>query len=41
LAEETQKSLLPHCLPQFENFRIHAFNKPTRYVEGISTISCN
>jgi len=34
LAEETQKSLLPHCLPQFENFRIHAFNKPTRYVGG-------
>ena len=33
-AEETQKSLLPHCLPQFENFRIHAFNKPTRYVGG-------
>ncbi|MGO8732496.1 MAG: PP2C family protein-serine/threonine phosphatase [Terriglobia bacterium] len=34
LAEETQQSLLPHCLPQFENFRIHAFNKPTRYVGG-------
>ena len=34
LAEETQKSLLPHCLPQFENFPIHAFNKPTRYVGG-------
>ena len=34
LAEETQKSLLPHCLPQFENFRIHAFKKPTRYVGG-------
>jgi serine phosphatase RsbU (regulator of sigma subunit) len=34
LAEETQKSLLPHCLPQFENFHIHAFNKPTRYVGG-------
>jgi len=34
LAEETQKSLLPHCLPEFENFRIHAFNKPTRYVGG-------
>ena len=33
-AEETQKSLLPHCLPEFENFRIHAFNKPTRYVGG-------
>jgi sigma-B regulation protein RsbU (phosphoserine phosphatase) len=34
LAQETQKSLLPHSLPQFENFRIHAFNKPTRYVGG-------
>ena len=34
LAEETKKSLLPHCLPEFENFRIHAFNKPTRYVGG-------
>jgi serine phosphatase RsbU (regulator of sigma subunit) len=33
-AEETQKSLLPHCLPQFENYRIHAFNNPTRYVGG-------
>jgi serine phosphatase RsbU (regulator of sigma subunit) len=34
LAEETQKSLLPRCLPQFENFRIHAFNHPTRFVGG-------
>ena len=34
LAEETQKSLLPRCLPQFENYRVHAFNKPTRYVGG-------
>jgi serine phosphatase RsbU (regulator of sigma subunit) len=34
LAQETQESLLPRCLPQFENFRIHAFNKPTRYVGG-------
>jgi serine phosphatase RsbU (regulator of sigma subunit) len=34
LAQETQESLLPHSLPQFENFRIHAFNKPTRYVGG-------
>jgi len=33
-AEETQKSLLPHCLPQFENFRVQAFNNPTRYVGG-------
>src|SRR5580658_4242631 len=29
LAQETQESLLPRSLPQFENFRIHAFNKPT------------
>jgi serine phosphatase RsbU (regulator of sigma subunit) len=34
LAQETQESLLPRDLPQFENFRIHAFNKPTRYVGG-------
>jgi serine phosphatase RsbU (regulator of sigma subunit) len=34
LAQETQVSLLPHSLPQFENFRIHAFNNPTRYVGG-------
>ena len=34
LAQQTQESLLPRCLPQFENFRIHAFNKPTRYVGG-------
>jgi serine phosphatase RsbU (regulator of sigma subunit) len=34
LAEETQKSLLPRCLPQFVNYRVHAFNKPTRYVGG-------
>src|SRR5580658_5269784 len=34
LAQETQESLLPHALPQFENFRIHAFNRPTRYVGG-------
>jgi serine phosphatase RsbU (regulator of sigma subunit) len=34
LAQETQESLLPRCLPQFENFRIHAFNHPTRYVGG-------
>src|ERR1035441_4868230 len=33
-AEETQKCLLPHSLPQFENFRVHAFNNPTRYVGG-------
>ena len=34
LARETQQSLLPRSLPQFENFNIHAFNNPTRYVGG-------
>ncbi|MEO8052715.1 MAG: SpoIIE family protein phosphatase [Acidobacteriota bacterium] len=34
LAQETQESLLPRSLPQFENFSIHAFNNPTRYVGG-------
>ena len=34
LAQETQVSLLPRFLPQFENFRIHAYNSPTRYVGG-------
>jgi len=34
LAQETQESLLPRSLPQFENFHIHAFNNPTRYVGG-------
>lgn len=34
LAQQTQESLLPRCLPRFENFRIHAFNNPTRYVGG-------
>ncbi|MGA3075234.1 MAG: SpoIIE family protein phosphatase [Bryobacteraceae bacterium] len=34
LAQETQASLLPRCLPQFENFSIHAYNSPTRYVGG-------
>jgi sigma-B regulation protein RsbU (phosphoserine phosphatase) len=34
LAQETQESLLPRSLPEFENFRIHAFNSPTRYVGG-------
>ena len=34
LAQKTQESLLPRCLPQFEDFRIHAFNNPTRYVGG-------
>ena len=34
LAQETQESLLPRFLPQFENFRIRAYNSPTRYVGG-------
>jgi serine phosphatase RsbU (regulator of sigma subunit) len=34
LAQQTQESLLPRCLPHFANFRIHAFNTPTRYVGG-------
>ena len=34
MAEETQKSLLPCCVPQFEHYRIHAYNAPTRYVGG-------
>jgi serine phosphatase RsbU (regulator of sigma subunit) len=34
LAQETQRSLLPCCVPQFENFRIRAYNVPTRYVGG-------
>jgi serine phosphatase RsbU (regulator of sigma subunit) len=34
LAQLTQESLLPRCLPHFENYRIHAFNSPTRYVGG-------
>ncbi len=34
LAQETQESLLPRFLPSFENFHIHAFNSPTRYVGG-------
>ncbi|MGD0774183.1 MAG: SpoIIE family protein phosphatase [Candidatus Solibacter sp.] len=34
LAQETQESLLPRFLPEFESFRLHAFNSPTRYVGG-------
>jgi len=34
LAEETQKILLSRSLPQLENYHIHAFNHPTRYVGG-------
>jgi serine phosphatase RsbU (regulator of sigma subunit) len=34
LAQETQESLLPRFLPSIEDFRVHAFNHPTRYVGG-------
>ncbi len=34
LAQETQESLLPRCLPRFDNLIIRAFNSPTRYVGG-------
>jgi serine phosphatase RsbU (regulator of sigma subunit) len=34
LAQQTQESLLPRSLPQFESFRVQAFNHPTRYVGG-------
>jgi serine phosphatase RsbU (regulator of sigma subunit) len=34
LAQETQESLLPRSLPRFDDYRIHAFNSPTRYVGG-------
>ena len=34
LAQETQQSLLPRKLAEFENYRIHALNTPTRYVGG-------
>jgi phosphoserine phosphatase RsbU/P len=34
LAQETQESLLPRFLPKIQDFRIHAFNHPTRYVGG-------
>jgi serine phosphatase RsbU (regulator of sigma subunit) len=34
LAQQTQESLLPRSLPEFENYRIHAYNSPTRYVGG-------
>jgi serine phosphatase RsbU (regulator of sigma subunit) len=34
LAQETQESLLPRSLPLLANYRIHAFNHPTRYVGG-------
>jgi serine phosphatase RsbU (regulator of sigma subunit) len=34
LAQETQESLFPRVIPEFDNFHIHAFNRPTRYVGG-------
>lgn len=34
LAEEIQRSLLPHELPKLENFVLLAFSRPTRYVGG-------
>jgi sigma-B regulation protein RsbU (phosphoserine phosphatase) len=34
VAQQTQKSLLPRCLPEFENYSIRAYNSPTRYVGG-------
>ncbi|MDA2934307.1 SpoIIE family protein phosphatase [Acidobacteria bacterium AH-259-D05] len=34
VAHETQKSLLPQSTPQFGNFSIEAFCKPTRHVGG-------
>jgi len=34
IAYETQKSLLPHSLPEFGNFRIEAHSEPTRHVGG-------
>ena len=34
LAEEMQRSLLPHELPQLSHIKLHAFSRPTRYVGG-------
>jgi serine phosphatase RsbU (regulator of sigma subunit) len=34
LAQQTQESLLPRSLPQFQNYHVHAFSNPTRYVGG-------
>jgi len=34
IAYETQKSLLPHSLPEFWNFRFRAHSEPTRHVGG-------
>ena len=34
LAQETQKRLLPRFLPQLGDYKIHAFNNPTRHLGG-------
>jgi serine phosphatase RsbU (regulator of sigma subunit) len=34
LAQQTQESLLPRCIPPFQNYSVQAFNAPTRYVGG-------
>ncbi len=34
VAEETQRTLLPHSLPQSKPFRIRAFSRPTRHLGG-------
>lgn len=34
LAQETQKSLLPRSLPEFENFLLRAMSEPARHVGG-------
>ena len=34
LAQETQKTILPHSVPHWKNFRVYAFNQPTRYLGG-------
>jgi len=34
LARQTQASLLPLIIPEMEQYRLHAYNSPTRYVGG-------
>jgi phosphoserine phosphatase RsbU/P len=34
LAQETQKTILPHSVPELQDFRVYAFNQPTRYIGG-------
>jgi serine phosphatase RsbU (regulator of sigma subunit) len=34
IAEETQRTLLPHSLPEFGELTIRAFSRPTRYLGG-------